>query len=136
MKLRTTPRTRRTLITLVATVSLGIILAGIGIYGLIVGAGKPTGPSNPASSSAAENPEPPRKPTSPTRLPLIPKTTDGEAFARSVAAALFTWDTSSEFMPLDYTEVILNVADPTAASWHTIANLPTHSAWAGKSRCR
>lgn len=136
MKLHTTRRTRRTLIILVATVSLAIILAGIGIYGLIVGAGKPTEPSNPASSSATENPEPHRKPTSPARLPLISKTTDGEAFARSVAAALFTWDTGSKFLPLDYIEVILDVADPTGFEQSGLAAdiaayLPTQSAWAG-----
>lgn len=136
MKLRTIPRARRTLIILVATVSLAITLAGIGIYGLIVGAGNPTEPSNPASSSAVEDPEPPRKPMSPTRLPLIPRSTDGEAFARSVAAALFTWDTGSGFLPLDYTEVILNVADPTGFEQAGLAAdiatyLPTQSAWAG-----
>lgn len=135
MKLPTAPRARRTLIALIAALSLAILAAGIGIYGLIIGPGQPTEWNDPPSSSAAPNATPSREPTSPPQIPSIPKTTDAEAFARSVAAALFTWDTGSGFLPLDYTEVVLGVADPTGFEQSGLAAdiatyLPTQSAWA------
>lgn len=135
MKLPTAPRARRTLIALIAALSLAILAAGIGIYGLVIGSGQPADSNDPPSSSAAPNTEPSREPTSPSRIPTIPQTTDAEAFARSVAAALFTWDTGSGFLPLDYAAVILNVADPTGFEQSGLAAdiatyLPTQSAWA------
>ncbi|GAA2966416.1 hypothetical protein [Microbacterium schleiferi] len=135
MKLPTAPRARRTLIALIAALSLAILVAGIGIYGLLIGSEQPIESTDPPSSTAAPSAEPSREPTSPPRIPSIPQTTDAEAFARSVAAALFTWDTGSGFLPLDYTAVVLDVADPTSFEQSglaaDIANyLPTQSAWA------
>ncbi|MBS1674596.1 MAG: hypothetical protein JSS74_11610 [Actinobacteria bacterium] len=135
MKLLTAPRARRTLIALTAALSLAILVAGIGIYGLVIGSEQPTESTDPPLSSAAPSAEPSREPTSPSRIPSIPPTTDAEAFARSVAAALFTWDTGSAFLPLDYTAVILDVADPTGFEQSGLAAdiatyLPTSSAWA------
>jgi len=135
MKLPTAPRARRTLIALIAALSLAILAAGIGIYGLVIGSGQPADSNDPPSSSAAPNTEPSREPTSQSRIPTIPQTTDAEAFARSVAAALFTWDTGIGFLPLDYAAVILDVADPTGFEQSGLAAdiatyLPTQSAWA------
>lgn len=135
MKLPTAPRARRTLIALIAALSLAILAAGIGIYGLVIGSGQPADSNDPPSSSAAPNTELSREPTSQSRIPTIPQTTDAEAFARSVAAALFTWDTGSGFLPLDYAAVILDVADPTGFEQSGLAAdiatyLPTQSAWA------
>lgn len=67
-------------------------------------------------------------------IPVIPRSTDAETFARSIATALFTWDTGTGFLPLDYAEVILDVADPSGTEQPGLAAdlasyLPTHDAW-------
>ena len=135
MKLLTAPRSRRTVVALIATAVVVLLITGVGVYGLITGSrghGESTGPVSPTTE---HDPGPSNAPDRPApRIPAIPRSTDAETFARSVATALFTWDTGSGFLPLDYTEVILDVADPSGTEQPGLAAdlatyLPTHDAW-------
>lgn len=127
------PRIRRRLIAAAVAGVVFLILAGIGIYGLITGprntsADDPTG-SEP-SSTALETPVP----TATPRLPVVPRSDDPETFARNVAEALFTWDTASGLFPLDYTSVILDVGAPSGTEQAGLAAdvaayLPAREAW-------
>ncbi|MFX4273329.1 hypothetical protein ACQR35_12080 [Pseudarthrobacter sp. J1738] len=121
---------------LVATIAAGVvflILAGVGIYGLITGPRDTTTSEPSASEPATTSPSTP-KPTAMPRLPAVPRSADPETFARNVAEALFTWDTGSGFMPLDYTSVILDVGDPSGEEQAGLASdvaayLPTRDSW-------
>lgn len=70
-----------------------------------------------------------------TEVAPIAKSSKPEAFATSVAEALFEWDTATMTNQVEYTERLIAVADPTgeesAGLVADIANyLPTPSAWA------
>lgn len=130
------PRIRRRVIAGIAVGVVFLILAGIGIYGLITGPRTTTSDStgDPAatepSSASPSSPDP----TSTPRLPQVPRSADPETFARNVAEALFIWDTGSGFMPLDYTAVILAVGDPSGNEQAGLASdvatyLPSRAAW-------
>ena len=131
--MKTTPddpaRTRRRLISLVCAGVAFLVLAAIGVYGLV------TGP-NDTSPSPDRSPVPTRSaPSQPTpRLPYIAPSTDPDEFAREAAHVLFTWDTTSGFLPLDYTAVLLDVGDPTGNEQAGLASdvtsyLPGRDAW-------
>ncbi|MGD7731621.1 hypothetical protein ACX1DX_03575 [Tessaracoccus sp. Y36] len=128
------PRIRRRLIAAAASGVVFLILAGIGIYGLITGPRNATGTDYPTGSEPSSiAPETPGPTTSP-RLPVVSRSDDPETFARNVAEALFTWDTASGFFPLDYTSVILDVGDPYGAEQAGLAAdvaayLPAREAW-------
>ncbi len=136
MKLPTALRSRRTLVALITASIAVILVTGVGVYGIIIGSRASTAPIGPSPSSTGPAALPSHEsPFRPSRIPPIPRSTDAEAFARSVATALFTWDTGSGFLPLDYTEVILDVADPTGTEQPGLAAdiatyLPTQDAWA------
>ncbi|UAL29798.1 hypothetical protein K8W59_19050 [Nocardioides rotundus] len=123
-------RTRRRFIALIAAAVVLLVLAGIGVYGLL------TGPADPGTS-APDDPtvQVPAGPGDPTpRLPRIAPTEDPEEFARDVALALFTWDTASGLFPLDYTSVLLDVGDPTGVEQAGLASdiasyLPSRESW-------
>lgn len=124
------PFARRRLIAVIAAAVALLILAGIGIYGLIAGPADPHPPNRPndplPEATAIVNPL--------SRLPSIAATDDPEAFALDVAHALFTWDTASGLMPLDYTTVLIDVGDPTGVERAGFASdvagyLPTREAW-------
>ncbi|KUF07792.1 hypothetical protein [Leucobacter sp. G161] len=135
MKLLTAPRSRRTLVALFATSVVVLLVSGIGVYGLIAGSRVPSESPDPTLSSAEQTTEPWHAPeTTARQIPAIPSSTDPETFARKVATALFTWDTGSGFLPLDYTDVVLDVGDPTGTEQPGLAAdiatyLPTHDAW-------
>lgn len=128
-------RSRHRLIAAIAALTGIVVLAGIGVYGLI------TGPRNtdtgtedrhrPGSiSTSSGHPTP----TATPRLPVIEASDDPETFARTVATALFEWDTGAGFMPLDYTSVLLEVGDPSGAEQAGLASdiatyLPSREAW-------
>ncbi|MBB2955967.1 hypothetical protein [Pseudoclavibacter helvolus] len=131
--MKTTPddpaRTRRRLISLFCAGVAFLVLAAIGVYGLV------TGP-NDTGPSPDRPPVPTRStPDQPTpRLPHIAPSTDPEEFARSAAHALFTWDATSGFLPLDHTAVLLDVGDPTGNEQAGLASdvtsyLPDRDAW-------
>ncbi|MGP5707528.1 hypothetical protein ACTXPC_03830 [Brachybacterium alimentarium] len=122
-------RSRRRLVVIVTAAALMLALVGVGVYGLVTGPRTPDPP--PATPSASA-------PVSPGQgfdeLVPIPETDDPEEFARSVAVALFAWDTAIGLMPLDYTSVLLEVADPTGIEQAGLASdiagyLPTRDSW-------
>lgn len=127
------PRIRRRVIAGIAVGVVFLILAGIGIYGLITGPRTTNPDETTATEPSSASPASPG-PTSTPRLPSVPRSADPETFARNVAMALFTWDTGSGFMPLDYTAVILAVGDPSGNEQAGLASdiatyLPSRSAW-------
>lgn len=135
MKLLTAPRSRRTIVAVVATSVVVLLASGIGVYGLIAGSRGPSESPDPTLSSTEQTIKPSRAPeTTARQIPAIPSSTDPATFARKVATALFTWDTGSGFLPLDYSDVILDVGDPTGTEQPGLAAdiaayLPTHDAW-------
>lgn len=121
---------RRRLVFLTAIGVIIVLLAGVGVYGLI------TGPrtTDPATAQLTSNPATATPLASGDDLAAVPGTDDPEEFARAVAAALFTWDTTSGLGPLDYTSVLLEVADPSGEEQAGLAAdiagyLPTRDSW-------
>lgn len=129
-------RSRHRIIAVLAALVAVLVLAGVGVYGLL--AGPPTANEDANRDSgpgpAVTAPSDPASTATP-RLPSVSASADPETFARNVATALFAWDTASGFMPLDYTSVVLAVGDPSGAEQAGLAAdiatyLPTQSAWA------
>lgn len=123
-------RSRRRLAILVAAATVILLLVGVGAYGLITGPRTPD-PAGSTTPSSQASPDP--VPT-PHELTPIRETDDAEEFARDVAGALFAWDTAIGLMPLDYTSVLLDVADPTGEEQAGLASdiagyFPTREAW-------
>ena len=131
-------RSRHRLIALVAALVAIVVLAGVGVYGLL--AGPPTSDHDNDTGTApgpvVTTPGEPA-PTGTRSLPALPEveaSDDPETFARNVAEALFAWDTASGLMPLDYSSVILAVGDPSGAEQAGLASdvaayLPSREAW-------
>ena len=131
-------RSRHRLIALVAALVAIVVLAGVGVYGLL--AGPPTSDHDNDTGTApgpvVTTPGEPA-PTGTRSLPALPEveaSDDQETFARNVAEALFAWDTASGLMPLDYSSVILAVGDPSGAEQAGLASdvaayLPSREAW-------
>lgn len=128
-------RSRHRLTALIAGLLAIVVLAGIGVYGLLSG---PRTTSDTGDDSGNTGPGPtatsPGAQRTPPRLPTVPASDDPETFARNVAEALFAWDTASGFMPLDYTSVILTVGDPSGEEQAGLASdvaayLPSRPAW-------
>lgn len=133
------PRSRHRLIALIAALVAIVVLAGIGVYGLLAGPPK-TDPSDgnsgtrpgPVVTTPGE-PAPAGTPTLPA-LPEVEASDDPETFAGNVATALFAWDTASGLRPLDYSAVVLAVGDPSGAEQAGLASdvaayLPSQDAW-------
>ncbi|GAB3062861.1 hypothetical protein [Sediminivirga luteola] len=123
---------RRVLIAVIAAAVVLLVIVGVGAYGLIRGP-QPTGPSGDDAVTLAPGPTGPSG-TSATPRPLY-DTTDAEAFARSVAVSLFTWDTTGSHGPSDYAQVLVDVGDPTGTETSGLASdvrsyLPATDAWA------
>lgn len=137
MKTSADPRARRRLIILMTTGTALVVLVAFGVYGLLTGPNKsPSGNSTPTSApSASSAPTPDVSPTpSPPAVPPVRASRDPETFAGNVALALFTWDTTTGLMPLDYTSVLLDVGDHTGTEQAGLAAditsyLPTREAW-------
>ena len=133
-------RSRRRLIALVSALVVIVVLAGVGVYGLLTG--PPTSDRGPDRGggtrpgpvvTAPGEPTPTGTPSLPA-LPEVEASDDPETFARNVATALFAWDTASGLMPLDYSSVVLAVGDPSGAEQAGLASdvaayLPTKKAW-------
>lgn len=126
------PHARRRLIITGAAIGLVLaLLAGVGIYGLIKGEPDPSASSRPDDRGASSTA--PSSPTEATLAPL-PATRDPETFARSVAGALFTWDTFTLTTPQDHRDVLLKVADPSGLETPGMVSdldgyLPDQSTW-------
>lgn len=132
----TDPGSRRRLVAVLAALAVVVVLAGIGVYGLA------TGPTNStdAGSDGVTRPGPVATspgdpvPSATPRLPTVRASADAETFARNAATVLFSWDTASGFMPLDYTAAVLEVGDPSGAEQAGLASdiatyLPNRQAW-------
>ena len=102
---------RRLFIAAAAGAAVLLLLIGVGVYGLLRGPATPDTPHTLAT---------PASPAEETRQPSftprpVPETSNGEAFARSVAERLFGWDTGLEYGPADYMQRLVDVADPAEA---------------------
>lgn len=137
MKTSADARARRRLIALIATGTALVVLVVFGVYGLLTGPTQTptenTAPTPAASASPAPSPGVSPTPARPV-VPPVPASRDPETFAGTVAHALFTWDTTTGLIPLDYTAALLDVGDPTGAEQAGLAAdiatyLPTRQAW-------
>ncbi|MFV0433490.1 MAG: hypothetical protein ACK5LO_05885 [Leucobacter sp.] len=99
---------RRLFIAAAAGAAVLLLLIGVGVYGLLRGPATPDTPTSPTSPAEGT-----RQPNFPPRP--VAETSDGEAFARSVAERLFGWDTGLEYGPADYMQRLVDVADPAEA---------------------
>ena len=131
------PSNRRRLVALIAAGIVLLLLAGVGIYGLLTGprtTSTSTDDPNPGPSTTTEPPTvPPGTPRAP-RVPAVPRSADPAMFAQGVASTLFAWDTASGLWPLDYTSAILAVGDPSGDEQAGLASdvaayLPNRDAW-------
>lgn len=130
-----TPRPGRRLRVILALVAVGLllILAGVGVYGLLAGPRRDA-PVDPAPSSSS-TPAPVETFPAADEPAVLRLTHDPERFARSVAATLFTWDAGAGYGPLDIADVLLEAAETTTGEQNGLASdiagyLPTSAAWA------
>ncbi|WP_182355147.1 hypothetical protein [Flaviflexus huanghaiensis] len=126
-------RKRRLIIARTATGLVIAILAGIGIYGLITGPTPPAPSETTPPGSSATSPPRSEEPAE-AKLPRLARTNDPEVYVRSVAEALFTWDTFTLLTPSDHRAVLIEDADPSGTETPgLIADLdgyfPSASTW-------
>ena len=127
----TQPRRHRLLVALVAGGLVLLTLIGVGIYGLLRGPGDSTSPADTPKASTSPTPTPP--PAIGVGPQPVPTSGGSEAFAQAVAYALFTWDTTSGYTPVDYAQPLSDVAstaEANALASDVRAYLPSEAAWA------
>ena len=125
---------RRRLIILICAAGLAIFtFIGFGVYGLLIG---PPDKNVPVSSdpTSTVTTSPSDATTTPNELLALPKTTDPVVYARAVADALFTWDTLSDRLPVEYGQPIITDADPSGYETDGLVTdlsnyLPTTEVW-------
>ncbi|MBN9176342.1 MAG: hypothetical protein J0I43_03115 [Microbacterium sp.] len=128
-------RPRRRLV-LFLSIGFGVLaaLVGVGLYGLVL-APSPSTPTTevepPAPAASNVSPKPS---ASSATLPPIRSTSDAEAFAREAAGALVNWDSTTDFDPADYAQVIVDAGDPSGIETAGLVSdvrtyLPTAEAW-------
>lgn len=109
-------------LALILGIALVVLTVAVGVYGLTAGprsdagnrataTGRPSAVTSPPGAAAHSAPSEPSGPVDPSPRTL-PRTNDPIAFARSVATALFDWDTTSGLLPTDYQAPVLAEADP------------------------
>lgn len=110
--------TRRQLVLLLG-VALIVLTLVVGVYGLVSGPDSDHDYSQASHGTDESRPVIAASPESLTRTAPVdpssrrlPRTNDPIVFARSVATALFDWDTTSGFLPTDYQAPVLAEADP------------------------
>lgn len=134
MNASTTSKHRRVLMAAIAGALAVLVLAGIGIYGLI--RGPHTNSPDSDAAGQADTVAPSARPQATQAGPHpIRDTTRAELFARDVATALFTWDTTSGYQSSEYAQVIVNVGDPSGVETAGLAAdvrtyLPSPEQWA------
>ncbi|WP_282856878.1 hypothetical protein [Pseudoclavibacter helvolus] len=124
-------RRRRLLVATIAAGLVLVLLVGVGIYGLLRGPSPRTDtiPADPPSSTAT----PPSTGPSGVGPVAVPQAGGPEAFARAVAEALFTWDTTAGDGPMDYAQMLADIAadvEAEALSGDVRGYLPSVEAWA------
>ncbi|GAA4699896.1 hypothetical protein GCM10023349_15430 [Nocardioides conyzicola] len=114
--LTTHPFTGRQLLLLLAG-ALALSALAAGLYGLARGPGgasplpaRTSGPVHDAEAVKIHD-QPVDAHVDPQDRPL-PHTGDPVTYARAVASSLFDWDTTTGFLPVDYTAPVLADADP------------------------
>ncbi|TFB66178.1 hypothetical protein [Cryobacterium sp. Hz9] len=103
-------RRRRLVVAIVGAGIALILLAVIGLVGLIRGPAKASLPERPAPTASAVVVVPTDQPQ-----PVL-ETSSPELFARSVAHALFDWDTRQDAGLADWAQVLVDVADTKEAA--------------------
>ncbi|KGJ71887.1 hypothetical protein GY21_19110 [Cryobacterium roopkundense] len=98
---------RRLVIAIVSGGLALLILIVVGLFGLFRGPDKPSEAPRPTPVASA-SPTPTANPEQP---PPVLATTDPELFTRSVARALFNWDTRYHVGLSDWAQVLVDVAD-------------------------
>ncbi|KFI81931.1 hypothetical protein [Bifidobacterium psychraerophilum] len=126
-------RSRGRLVAALAAALVLLVLAGVGVYGLLTGRTQPSASPSPASSPSQAGPSASASPSA-AKPPTVQRSTDPDVFARNVATALFGWDTGVGLWPVDYTSPILTVDDPTGAEQAGLASdvaayLPSREQW-------
>ncbi|WP_105034133.1 hypothetical protein [Cryobacterium aureum] len=97
----------RLVITIISSAAALAIVVIIGVYGMLRGPAKESQPEQPAPAASALS----TPPAQAEQLQPLPVTTSPEEFARSVAGALFNWDTRQEAGLADWAQVLVDVAD-------------------------
>jgi hypothetical protein len=125
--------TGRQVLLLVAAVAL-LATVVVGVYGLVRGPGGATSPSPVSRSQEPAVVANSDAPVTDLHDRSLPHTTDPVAYARAVATSLFDWDTSSGYVPSDYTAAVLADADPSGEETPGLLDdvttyLPTTDQW-------
>jgi len=114
--------------------AFALVATAIGIYGLVRGPGA-TGVGSPDSTRRpVEVVADPSDPAVTLKDRSLPHTSDPVAYARAVATSLFAWDTTSGFLPTDYTADVLADTDPSGEETPGLLDdvatyLPTVEQW-------
>jgi len=124
---------RRQLALIVVAV-LALATLAVGVYGLLRAPGESTASNPEGQSLPRRSLTIPRSPAATVENRSLPHTADPIAYARAVAIALFDWDTTSGFLPTDYTAAVLADADPSGEETPGLLNdvgtyLPTLEQW-------
>ena len=121
-------------IMLLAGCALILITVGVGIYGIVQGPDAATAGSPGKVPTQVEIIATPAGTAATSRARPLPHTDDPVTYARVVAALLFDWNTSTGFLPTDYTSAVLADADPSGEETPDLINdvatyLPTLDQW-------
>lgn len=121
-------------IMLLVGCALAFLIAAIGIYGLVRGPGGTTAESPNARPTVAAVDTDPVDPDATLQDRSLPHTDDPVAYARAAAFSLFDWDTTTGFLPTDYSSAVLADADPSGEETPGLLDdvatyLPTVEQW-------
>lgn len=111
-----------------------LLLSAAIAYAILVHRSHPSAVVDPSHAGVSE-PNAAVKAEPVTELAVLQPTSDPEAFARQIAAALFEWDTATIVSRTDHVEHLVAVGDPTGESTPGLVAdidnyLPTPDAWA------
>lgn len=98
---------RRLIIAIVASGVAMLVLVAFGVFGLLRGPTNERAPEQLAHEASESLATPPRA----LRPQPMLSTSNPERFARSVADALFTWDTRHPGGPSEWAQMLVDVAD-------------------------
>jgi hypothetical protein len=123
---------RQILVIAIAALLLATVV--VGVYGLVRGPASETSPSLASRSQEPAVVAHSDAPVADLRDRSLPHTNDPIAYARAVAGSLFDWDTSSGYLPSDYTAAVLTDADPSGEETPGLLDdvatyLPTTDQW-------
>lgn len=129
-------RNRPKRLILMITVVLIVVIAGVGVYGLIKDPGHHKSiqttktpartPSREPSAASSATPAPSPSSTAVPRPPAVAESSNPEWFARAAAASLFDWDTTIGYQPADIAQVIVSVGDPTGVETGLASDVRTY----------